>query len=101
MKTRREREARIQQRIVGGEMSGELLPSASSRPDLPLSPDLVRLYTNRSPLLMKSTCLTMFLISSRESGSVTKFLLLSATSVFSLHQSVKQQITRARRRSFR
>ena len=46
---------------------------------------------------MKSTCLTMFLISSLLSGSVTKFWLLSATSVFSLHQSVKQQTTRAKR----
>ena len=44
---------------------------------------------------MKSTCLTMSFISSLERGSVMKFWLLRATSVFSLHQSVKQQITRA------
>ena len=44
---------------------------------------------------MKSTCLTMSFISSLEIGSEMKFWLLTAASVFSLHQSVKQQITRA------
>ena len=48
-------------------------------------------------LLMKSTCLTISFISSLLRGSVMKFWLLTATSVFSLHQSVKQQTTRAKR----
>ena len=37
----------------------------------------------------------MSFISSLEIGSEMKFWLLTAASVFSLHQSVKQQITRA------